>query len=85
MAQFLSPWPSCGSDCYKDSFNYGLSHSCQCVKQAFGMLMQSWEIFSFSWWSSVVLACMKLHILCLDRNVDIPNRQCVNENMMGTF
>jgi hypothetical protein len=47
--------------------------------------MQSWEIFSFSWWSSVVLACMKLHILCLDRNVDIPNRQCVNENMMGTF
>lgn len=41
-SQFLSPWPDCGLDCQNDSYNYWLSHSCQCVEQAFGMLMQHW-------------------------------------------
>jgi hypothetical protein len=38
MSQFLSPWQGRGLDGYKDSFNYWLSHSRQCVEQAFGML-----------------------------------------------
>jgi hypothetical protein len=40
MSQFLSPWPGRGLYQYKDSFNYWLSHSCQIVERAFGMLMQ---------------------------------------------
>ncbi len=28
-SQFLSPWPGCGFDHYRDSFNYCLSHSRQ--------------------------------------------------------
>ncbi len=28
--------------------------------------------FSFHCWSTVELVCMKLHNLCLDRNLDIP-------------
>jgi hypothetical protein len=74
----LSPWPGRGIDRYRDSFNYWLSHSRQCVERSFGMLTQCWGIFwrpfvsSLHRWSSIVLACMKLHNLCLDRNVDIP-------------
>jgi hypothetical protein len=49
--QFLSPWPGCGLDIYKDSFNYWLSHSRQAVEHAFGMLTQQfgifWRIFCF--------------------------------------
>jgi hypothetical protein len=76
--QFLSPWPGRGIDRYRDSFNYWLSHSLQCAEQSFGMLTQRWGIFwrpfvsSLHRWSSIVLACMKLHYLCLDRNIDIP-------------
>ena len=76
--QFLSPWPGRGLDSYRDSFNYWLSHSRQCVERSFGMLTKRWGIFwrafnfSFHRWSTVVLVCMKLHNLCLDRNLDIP-------------
>ncbi len=76
--QCLSPWPGRGLDRYKDSFNYWLSHSRQIVEQAFGMLTQRWGIFwrifafSFHHWSLVVMACMKLHNLCIDPNVAVP-------------
>jgi len=43
--QFLSPWPGRGLDRYKDSFNYWLSHSRQCVERGFGMLTKRWGIF----------------------------------------
>lgn len=36
--QILSPWPGRGIGRYKDSFNYWLSHSRQCIERAFGML-----------------------------------------------
>jgi len=76
--QFLSPWPGRGLDRYKDSFNYWLSHSRQCVERGFGMLTKRWGIFwrpftfSFHLLSTVILVCMKLHNLCLDRQIDVP-------------
>jgi hypothetical protein len=78
LKQFLSPWPGRGLDRYKDSFNYWLSHCTQCVEHGFGMLTKRWGIFwllfnfSFHCWSTVIVVCMKLHNLCLDRNLDIP-------------
>jgi hypothetical protein len=42
------------------------------------MLMKRWGIFwrpstvSFHRWSTVILVCMKLHNLCLDRQIDVP-------------
>jgi len=36
--QVLSPWPGRGIGLWKDSFNYWLSHSRQCIERAFGML-----------------------------------------------
>jgi hypothetical protein len=75
--QFLSPWSGQGLDPYKDSFNFWLSHSRQCVERSFGILTQRWGIFwrpfrfSFNRWSLVVMVAMKLHNLCIDRS-DIP-------------
>jgi hypothetical protein len=77
----LSPWPGRGLDRYKDSFNFWLSHSRQVVECAFGLLMQRFGIFwhrfhfSFDRWALVVLVCMKLHNLCLDRNLSVPLRR----------
>lgn len=68
-----------GLDRYKDSFNYWLSHSRQTIERAFGILTQRWGImwrpFSFSLhrWSIVVMVCMKLNNLCIDRNVVAPS------------
>jgi len=33
-----------GLDRFKDSFNYWLSHSWQCVEHSFGMLTQNWGV-----------------------------------------
>jgi hypothetical protein len=76
--QFLSPWPVHGLDQYKNRFNYWLSHSQQCVERSFGLLTKRWGIFwcpfnfTFHHWSTVILICMNLHNLCLDRNLNIP-------------
>lgn len=83
--QFLSPWPGRGLDRYKDSFNYWLSHSRQCVERSFGMLTKRFGIFwrpfqfAFDRWSTVVLVCMKLHNLCLDRNLEIPSHRFMED------
>jgi hypothetical protein len=67
-----------GLDRYRDSFNYWLSHSRQTIERAFGILTQRWGIlwhpfsFSFDRWSTVAMVCMKLHNLCIDRNVVVP-------------
>jgi hypothetical protein len=87
--QFLSPWPGRGLDKYKDSFNYWLSHSRQIVERSFGMLTQHWgifwRIFTFSLhrWSLVMMACMKLHNLCIDRNVAVPLHGFPEDNRDG--
>jgi hypothetical protein len=92
--QFFSPWPGRGLDRYKESFNYWLSHSRQCMERAFGMLTKRWGIFwrpfnfSLHCWSTVVLVCMKLHNFCLDRNLDIPIhrfRKMLETVMSGKF
>jgi hypothetical protein len=86
--QFLSPWPGRGLDRYKDSFNFWLSHSRQVIEHAFGLLTQSFKIFwrrfhfSLDRWSLVVLICMKLHNLCLDRNLSVPLQRFMK--MYGT-
>jgi hypothetical protein len=51
------------------------------IERAFGLLMQRFGIFwrhfnfSFDRWSLVVLVYMKLHNLCLDRNLSVPLRR----------
>jgi hypothetical protein len=88
-SQFLSPWPGRGLDQYKDSFNYWLSHSRQIVERAFRMLTQCWGIFwriftfSFHRWSLVTMVCMKLHNLCIDRNVSVPLQHFVEDHRPG--
>jgi len=87
--QFLSPWPGRGLDRYKDSFNYWLSHSRQCVERSFGMLTKRWGIywrpflFAFHRWSTVVMVTMKLHNLCLDRNLEIPAHRFAEDVQEG--
>ena len=67
-----------GIDRYKDAFNYWLSHSRQAVERSFGMLTQRWGIFwrpfrfSVDRWSLVIMVAMKLHNICIDRNVSVP-------------
>ena len=76
--QVLSPWPGRGLGPYKDAFNFWLSHSRQCIERAFGMLTQRWGIFwrrfhfAQSKWALVTQVCMKLHNLCIDKNVPVP-------------
>jgi hypothetical protein len=61
--QMLAPWPGRGIGRWKDSFNYWLSHSRQCIERAFGMLVKRWGIFwrkflfSFDRWSMVIMTC----------------------------
>jgi hypothetical protein len=87
--QFLSPWSGRGLPRYKDSFNYWLSHSRQCIERAFGMLTQRWGIFhrsfmfSFDRWSLVTQVCLKLHNLCIDRNVNMPSRKFHEDHVTG--
>lgn len=79
--QLLTPWSGRGLDQYKDSFNFWLSHSRQCVERSFGILTQRWGIFwrpfrfAFDRWSLVVLVSMKLHNLCIDRNDKTPSQR----------
>lgn len=79
--QLLSPYPGRGIGKYKDSFNYWLSHSRQCIERAFGMLTMRWGIFwrkfrfAHERWSLVIILCMKLHNICLDRNVSVPSHR----------
>ncbi len=74
-----------GLDRFKDSFNYWLSHSHQTIEHAFGILTQCWGIlwcpFSFSLhrWSTVAMVCMKLHNLCIDRNIVLPTGRFYQE------
>jgi hypothetical protein len=66
-----------GLDRYKNSFDYWLSHSCQTIEHSYGILTQCWGIFwrpftfGFDQWAMVVMVCMKLHNLCIDRNVSV--------------
>ena len=79
--QLLSPYPGRGIGKYKDSFNYWLSHSRQSIERAFGMLTMRWGIFwrkfrfAHERWSLVIILCMKLHNICLDRNVSVPSHR----------
>ena len=79
--QVLSPWPGRAIGRYKDSFNYWLSHSRQCIERAFGMLTKRFGIyyrkftFDYTRWSLVTLLTVKLHNLCIDRKVTLPSRR----------
>ena len=87
--QFLSPWPGRGLGPFKDSFNFWLSHSRQSIERAFGMLTQRWGIFwrrfSFSLdrWALVSQVCMKLHNLCMDRAVPMPDQRFHEDHVRG--
>jgi hypothetical protein len=89
FSSVMSPWPGRGLEKYKDSFNYWLSHSCQIAERSFEMLMQCWGIFrrififSLHRWSLVVMACMKLHNLCIGRNVAVPRHRFPEDNKDG--
>jgi hypothetical protein len=60
-----------------------LSHSRHTIEHSFGILKQRWGIFwrpftfSFDQWATVIMVCMKLHNLCIDRNVSVPNYRFV--------
>jgi hypothetical protein len=66
---------------HKDSFNYWLSHSRRCIESAFGLLIQRWGIF----WRElkceikngplVIMVCMKLHNMCVEKNLPVPSRR----------
>jgi hypothetical protein len=72
--QSLSPYPGRG----KDSFNYLLLLSRQRIELAFGMLTalgNLLEEIAHERWSLVLTLCMKLHNVCLDRNVSVPSQR----------
>jgi DDE superfamily endonuclease len=79
--QMLSPYPGRGLGKWKDSFNFWLSHSRQSIERAFGMLTMRfgifWRKFRFAYerWSLVIIVCMKLHNLCLNRKVTMPQHR----------
>ena len=87
--QILSPWPGRGLGRYKDSFNYWLSHSRQCVERGFGMLIMRWGIFwrkltcDYERWSLVISAGMKLHNYCLDRGDPLPRQRYSEDYHIG--
>ncbi len=87
--QFLSPWLGRGLDRHKDSFNDWLSYSRQIVERSFGRLTQCWgtflRIFTFSFHrgSLVIMACMKLHTLCINHNMAVPLQQFVEDHRDG--
>lgn len=78
--QMQSPWPGRGIGRWKDSFNYHLSSSRQCVERAFGMLVKRWGIFQrriivdYERWPLIALVCAKLHNICCDANIPAPTR-----------
>ena len=77
----LSPWHGRGIGQWRDSFNYWLSHSRQCIERAFGMLVARWGIywrrfrFSYDRWSLVIILTAKLHNICVDRRQEVPTRR----------
>ena len=81
LEYLLVPWHGRGIGTWKDSFNYWLSHSRQCIERAFGMLISRWGIywrkfrFSYNRWSLVIKITMKLHNLCVDRRLAVPQRR----------
>lgn len=87
--QILTPYPGRGIGIWRDSYNYWLSHSRQCIERAFGMLTMRfgifWRKFTFSLerWSQVTITCMKLHNLCMDNNVPLPSRRYVEDCLVG--
>jgi DDE superfamily endonuclease len=82
----LSPYPGRGLGKWKDSFNFWLSHSRQSIERAFGILTMRfgifWRKFRFAYkrWSLVIIVCMKLHNLCLNRKVTMPQHR-LNEDI----
>lgn len=89
--QMLSPWPGRGLGRYKDSFNYWLSHSRQCVERGFGMLIMRWGIFwrkltcDYERWSLIITACIKLHNYCIDRGDSVPKSRHVEDYQTGDY
>jgi len=87
--QMLSPWPGRGLGRWKDSFNYWLSHSRQCVERGFGMLVMRWGIFwrkltcDFERWTLVISVCMKLHNYCIDRGDSSPPNRHMEDHRSG--
>lgn len=87
--QLLSPYPGRGLGEWKDSFNYWLSHSRQCIERAFGMLVQRWGIFwrkfafAYDRWPLVITLCCKLHNFCFDRGIEVPSRQFHEDHCTG--
>lgn len=87
--QVLSPYPGRGLGRWKDSFNFWLSHSRQCIERAFGMLTQRFGIFwrkfqfSFDRWSLVIVVTAKLHNFCLYRKCKVPLRRYEPDVMPG--
>jgi hypothetical protein len=85
--------PGRGLDRYKDTFTYWLSHSRQTIECSFGILTQCWGIFwrSFTFsldrWATFTMVCVKLHNLCIDRNVQLPNHGFLQmfERVMNGF
>jgi hypothetical protein len=79
--QLLCPWPGRGIGAWKDSFNYHLSHSRQCVERAFGIYVRRWGIFwrkltfDYERWPLVAIVCAKLHNLCCDDNIPPPAKR----------
>lgn len=78
--QMQSPWPGRGIGRWKDSYNYHLSSSRQCVERAFGIYVKRWGILQrrlacdFERWSLVATVCAKLHNVCCDSNIPAPSR-----------
>jgi hypothetical protein len=78
--QLQSPWSGRGLGRFKDSYNFYLSSSRQCVERAFGMLVKRWGVLQrkiqcdFERWSLVALVCAKLHNVCCDSNIPPPAR-----------
>jgi hypothetical protein len=87
--QMLSPWPGRGLEPSKDAFNYWLSHSRQAVERGWGMVTQRWGIFwrifrfAMDRWSLVIMVCMKLHNICVDRLVEVPTQRFLEDVREG--
>lgn len=78
--QMLSPYPGQGIGRWPDSFNYHLSKCRQSIERAFGMLVRRWGVLQrklacdFERWPLVAVVCAKLHNVCCDANIPVPDR-----------
>ena len=87
--QEMSPWKGRNLSVERDAFNYYSSLNRQVIERAFGILVQRWGIFwrifrfSFDRWPLVVLVCMKLHNLCIDKSCSIPQRRYAEDLQDG--